>query len=70
MITVKELLELCEEQVKLGNGNKQIYISKDDEGNSFHPLNYGFEVLTEDNEDDFDVWGCGDLDHTKHIILG
>jgi hypothetical protein len=41
-ITVNKLAELCREQKKLGNGNKQILISDDDEGNGFHTLYYGF----------------------------
>lgn len=42
MITIKELLEACQEQVKLGNGDKYILISQDDEGNGYHSLNYTF----------------------------
>ena len=70
MLTVRELLEECEKQIANGNGNKKIYISKDDEGNSFHPLHYGFEELTEENEDEFDTWNGEELDHNEHIILG
>ena len=40
-ITVKTLLKLCQEQVKLGNGDKTILISDDDEGNGFHTLFLG-----------------------------
>ena len=42
IITVNTLLQLCKEQVREGNGNKKIFISKDDEGNGFHGLYYGF----------------------------
>lgn len=42
MITVKELLKACQEQIKLGNGDKHILISRDDEGNGYHSLNYTF----------------------------
>lgn len=42
VITVNELLALCEEQKAQGNGDKKIYISSDDEGNDFHALFYSF----------------------------
>lgn len=56
-ITVKVLRDLCDEQIKKGNGDKTIMISQDDEGNGYHYLWYSFsspyEVLynTEINED-------------------
>ena len=46
-ITVKKLLDMCNEQVKKGNGNKHILISDDDEGNGFHTLFYG---ISDDKE--------------------
>lgn len=42
-ITVKVLKELVDEQIKLGNGNKEVLLSCDDEGNGYHTLFYGFE---------------------------
>lgn len=44
MVTVRELLKLCEEQIILGNADKNIVISDDEEGNGFHPLDFGFTV--------------------------
>ena len=41
-ITVKQLLEICKEQIEGGNGDKTVLISDDDEGNGFHTLFYGF----------------------------
>ena len=41
-MTVSDLLTACEEQVAKGNGNRHIQISRDDEGNGFHPLYYQF----------------------------
>lgn len=41
-ITVEELYELCKEQIQLGNGKKEIQLSRDDEGNGYHPLIYTF----------------------------
>ena len=42
MITVKELLEACKEQVAKGNGDKGILLSRDDEGNDCHSCLYLF----------------------------
>ena len=47
-MTVNELLNYCKEQIKLGNGNKTIYISDDDEGNGYHSLYFRF---TDDKDD-------------------
>ena len=41
-VTVKQLLEICKEQIEAGNGDKVVLISDDDEGNGFHTLFYGF----------------------------
>lgn len=46
-LTVKELLKECQKQVKLGNGNKTIMISQDDEGNGYHYLWYSFMSIEE-----------------------
>lgn len=53
-LTVKVLKELCEEQIKKGNGDRIIMISDDDEGNGYHYLWYSFitpEELDKENED-------------------
>ena len=42
IVTVEKLFLLCNEEMKKGNGQKQILISDDDEGNGFHSLFYGF----------------------------
>ena len=54
-IKVRELLELCKEQVAKGNGNKSIMISNDDEGNGYHYLWFGFATGEEMQEDDMFV---------------
>ena len=46
-ITVKELKDLCEKQIKKGNGNSVIMISRDDEGNGYHYLWYAFTTAKE-----------------------
>ena len=41
-MTVAELMILCQRQVLLGNGDKEIFVAADDEGNYFHKLLDGF----------------------------
>ena len=69
MITVKELLKACQEQVAKGNGDKGILISRDDEGNGYHSLFYLF------SEDLWDYTDPGEMrmseeDFENCIILG
>lgn len=42
VLTVEELFAECLVQIKKGNGRKEIQISRDDEGNGFHSLFFGF----------------------------
>jgi hypothetical protein len=70
VITVKELMELCSEEISKGYGNRQIYISRDDEGNGYHGLYYGFTELTSQNAEDFEGDHGEELAPEKHIILG
>ena len=65
MVTVKELLELCKEQIAKGNGDKIIILSNDDEGNGYHEMIYHF---TEDVAGN-DMWGEIE-EPDKKIILG
>lgn len=46
-LTVKDLKKECEKQIKMGNGDKTIMISDDDEGNGFHYLWYSFSSMTD-----------------------
>lgn len=41
-MTVKELYKECECLLGMGLGDKEVMISKDDEGNGFHYLYYSF----------------------------
>lgn len=67
-ITVKELLELCQEQIEKGNGDKNIVLSDDNEGNGYHGMFYGFT----DNSEDFidDIYDSETKDFDDTIILG
>lgn len=56
IITVNGLFDMLKEQIKKGNGNKAILISRDDEGNGYHSLFFGVtdELPTiKQYEDDF-----------------
>lgn len=69
MITVKELLKACQEQVDKGNGDKGILLSRDDEGNGYHSCFYLF------SEDVFDFTDPEEMqmpaeDLANCIILG
>ena len=68
-LTVKDLFELCKEQIDKGNGDKRILLSDDDEGNGFHTLFYGFD------DSDSIIEYALELEHDSHnadeiIILG
>lgn len=67
-ITVKELLELCQEQIEKGNGDKNIVLSDDNEGNGYHGMFYGFT----DNSEDFidDIYDSKTKGFDDTIILG
>lgn len=41
-LTIRELKNLCNEEIRKGNGDKAIMISDDDEGNGYHYLWYSF----------------------------
>ena len=72
-LTLNNLLKICIDEYKKGNGDKVVMLSNDDEGNGFHYLFFGFtnakDLLEEDDtvEDDFDE-KVAPIDNT--IILG
>lgn len=41
-LTVNDLFKLCQEEIKDGNGDHTIMISRDEEGNGYHYLYYEF----------------------------
>lgn len=41
-LTVSQLYDFCEKQIRKGNGAKHIQITTDDEGNGYHTLFYQF----------------------------
>lgn len=42
MLTINDLAELANEEIKKGNGTKKIMLSDDDEGNGYHGLYFAF----------------------------
>ncbi len=46
-LTINDLMNECKKQIKLGNGDKTIMISQDDEGNGYHYLWYSFTSIEE-----------------------
>lgn len=51
-MTVKQLFGACQQQISRGNGNKEVFVAKDEEGNEFVPLYYEFT----DSKDDIDAY--------------
>lgn len=46
-LTVKDLLKLCQEEIKKGHGDCSIMLSDDDEGNGYHYCWYSFTEIDE-----------------------
>lgn len=46
-LTVKDLLKLCQDEIKNGHGDYSIMLSNDDEGNGYHYCWYNFSTAEE-----------------------
>ena len=66
-MTVRRLLALCQQQVEKGNGDKNIVISDDNEGNGYHGMFYGFTSVKGFEDDIYDSHTASD---ETTIILG
>lgn len=68
-IKVFELAAACNKLVKEGNGDKKILISRDDEGNCYHELFFGFseEYKPDDN---LLPYGVNQKNIKDYIVLG
>lgn len=51
-LTIKQLYEECEKQIKAGRGDNVIMLSDDDEGNGYHYCWYTFITVEELMEND------------------
>ena len=69
-ISVRELLQMCQEEVAKGNGNRLIVISDDNEGNGYHGLFYKFKVIDEDDKEYYGIYDSVETDIDKVIVLG
>lgn len=69
-ITVNKLYDLCKEQRKLGNGNKTILISDDDEGNGYHTLFFGFSPKEDIFGGQFPPMAHDNNENENVIVLG
>lgn len=68
-LTINDLKRECEKQIKLGNGNKVIMLSDDDEGNGFHYCWYTFCKADEQMLEEYMIdKSIAELEDT--IILG
>lgn len=66
-LTVKDLLKHCVAVVKAGNGDKNIVISNDNEGNGYHGLFYGFMSV---DDDCVNIYDSKTRSNNDTIILG
>jgi len=65
---VKELLKDCQKLVKMGMGDREVYLSNDDEGNGYHETFYSF---TTDEKEIAEADWHGDIaDPGNAVILG
>ncbi len=71
-LTVNQLLNECLKQLQLGNGNKHIMLSGDDEGNSYHELFFTFTTELKGSDIEYGLpHGVTPEEFDKHyIILG
>ena len=73
-MTVKELYEHCKVEINLGNGNRSVIISDDDEGNGYHDLFYPFlrdpRMIKECLDSTYSWNNVPETDPEKMIILG
>lgn len=77
IVTVNELLKLCQEQIASGNGDKKIMLPCDVEGNDFRGLYFHFVEAEEIFADDDGEVDYDDVPHemknrplSEFIVLG
>lgn len=67
-ITVKRLFEICQTAITAGDGDKNVVISDDNEGNGYHGLFCGFTKVDKNTKDA--IYDSQTKDGTNTIILG
>jgi hypothetical protein len=72
--TINDLKKAVDAQISLGNGNKRILVSADDEGNGYHELFYLFTpaemVFDGSPYQPLTPFGMNKKDIKNYIILG
>ena len=70
-MTIKELFYECKTEINRGNGDKEIWISRDDEGNGYHRLFYSFLINKKDLDEikDMGLLEYGDDVNTEEIVI-
>lgn len=68
-MTVRELYNHCAFQISKGNGDKQILISNDDEGNGYHTLFYEFCDEPEEIQGAADMGMFHDFNNPDDVVL-
>ena len=71
-MTIKELMYACKIEIAKGNGDKEIWLSNDDEGNGFHQLFYEFTDDPQNIKDcfAFSYTNVDEAEIANAIILG
>lgn len=69
VITVDQLYAMLGDLKKNGFGDRQIWITSDDEGNEYHALFYGPSVNNEDIDAVFDMGLFHHDPGTKELVL-
>ena len=70
-LTIKELALICAREIAIGNGNKKILLSNDDEGNGYHGLFYHFAPLDSYDIDIVDsCLGINESNVNEYVVLG
>lgn len=70
IITVKVLKQIVDEAVKAGKGDARVFISADEEGNSYHGLFYGITSLDTDDGRTYILPLCEDGATENDVVLG
>ena len=71
-LTVRDLLKLCQDEIKKGHGDYSIMLSNDDEGNGYHYLWFNF-ITADELGESFELKESLDeyiAPKSKTIILG
>lgn len=67
-MTISRLFELCKKEIAKGNGDKNIVISDDNEGNGYHGMFFGFTPVDENFMED--IYDSHTNSPSDTIILG